>query len=57
METANIFKTIRSNNSLLRPNDNPIIIGDNSKLKNLTDWEPQFSLEISLKKIIEHEKT
>jgi len=57
METANIFKPIRSNNSLLRPNDNPIIIGDNSKLKNLTDWEPEFSLEISLKKIIEHEKT
>lgn len=57
MELANIFKPIKLNSNFLRPNDNPIIIGDNNKLKNLADWRPQFSLEMSLKKIIEHEKT
>ena len=38
--------------SLIRPSDNPIIIGDNSKLKGELGWHPSFSLQQSIKDII-----
>ena len=37
---------------LVRPSDNPIIIGSNIKLKNLGDWEPCISIDQSLRDII-----
>jgi len=46
--------TLKTNKELLRPNDNKIIIGDNSKLVNETGWQSSFTLEQSLKDIGEY---
>lgn len=41
---------------LVRPNDNPYILGDNSKLKRDTGWEKSFALETSIRDIIDYWK-
>jgi len=41
-------------NALIRPNDNRIIIGNNSKIKKNIDWNPQYQLEDSLKDILNY---
>lgn len=38
----------------IRPNDNKIIIGDNSKIKAEIDWIPTYTLEDSLRDIINY---
>jgi GDP-4-dehydro-6-deoxy-D-mannose reductase len=40
------------NSSLVRPNDNKIIIGDSSKIKSHTLWQPSYNLQNSLADII-----
>jgi len=40
--------------ALVRPNDNRIIIGDNSKLKARIAWETEYSLDRSLQDIIDY---
>jgi GDP-4-dehydro-6-deoxy-D-mannose reductase len=45
---------IEINHSLIRPSDNPIIIGDNSKIKSACGWQPEIEIEESLKNIIEY---
>lgn len=42
------------NPSLIRPNDNAIIIGSNNKLKSQTNWDIEFSLERSLTDVINY---
>jgi len=37
----------------LRPSDEPILMGDNSKLKQDTGWEPKIPLEVTLKDILD----
>lgn len=49
--------TINQENALIRPNDNPVIIGNNSKIKEHTDWSPIYSIEESLKEIIAYWKS
>ena len=44
------------NQQLVRPNDNKIIIGSNQKLKQDTGWDISFTLEESLKDILEYYK-
>jgi GDP-4-dehydro-6-deoxy-D-mannose reductase len=44
---------VRPNPDLVRPSDDPIIIGDNSKLYSL-GWTPQISLENSLSDILNY---
>lgn len=39
--------------ALVRPNDNMIIIGDNTKLHSQTGWKPEHSLESTLDDMIE----
>ncbi len=39
---------------LVRPNDNKVIIGSNEKIKRDTGWENKYSLETSLKDILEY---
>lgn len=36
----------------LRPVDVPVFIGDNTKLKSLTDWEPTISLTQTLSDVL-----
>jgi GDP-4-dehydro-6-deoxy-D-mannose reductase len=45
------FKTI-TDPEKLRPNDNKIIIGDNSKIKTAIGWFPRYTLNESLKELI-----
>lgn len=40
--------------ALIRPSDNSIIIGDNSKLKNQIAWNPSYTLDESLKDILDY---
>ena len=38
--------------ALVRPADNPVIIGDNAKIYNATGWRPQRDLRASLRDIV-----
>lgn len=40
--------------SLVRPNDNKVIIGSNEKIKRDTDWENKYLLEDSLRDILNY---
>ena len=39
---------------LLRPTDEPIIYGDSSKLKRDTGWEQQYTLQQTIKDMIDY---
>ncbi len=43
---------IRVDPARIRPTDNPVIIGDNSKLRAATGWEPRHMLDATLQKMI-----
>jgi len=43
--------TVEQNRDLLRPVDNPVIVGSYEKLHQATGWRPECSLSTSLKKI------
>ena len=38
----------------LRPSDVPVLIGDSTKFRLVTGWEPQFSIDQTLKDILEY---
>ena len=40
--------------SLLRPSDNMVIVGDNSKLCAETGWKPAYSLEQTVKDMLKY---
>ena len=40
-----------------RPTDVPLVLGDNTKLRAATGWEPRISLEESIKDAVEYAKT
>jgi len=42
------------NKSLVRPKDNPVIIGDNKKIRNELGWRPEISLEKSISDICDY---
>lgn len=44
----------QQNPALVRPNDNKIIIGSNAKIEQTTGWQPTYTLEESLKDILEY---
>ncbi len=48
--------THRIDTSLVRPNDNRVIIGSNEKIKQDTSWEPTISFEESLREVVEYYK-
>ncbi len=48
---------IKINESLIRPNDNRIIIGSNEKIGKDTGWKTTITLEDSLRDILEYWKT
>ncbi len=49
-----ICPKIEIDSSRVRPTDNMIIVGDNSKLKSEFNWNPIFTLESSLNDIIDY---
>ena len=44
----------RINQDLVRPSDNPIIIGSHSKITNKIGWQPTISIDTSLQDIINY---
>ncbi len=50
----NIHVVQKIDSNLVRPNDNKVIIGANEKIKKDTGWENKYSLEESLKNILEY---
>jgi GDP-4-dehydro-6-deoxy-D-mannose reductase len=48
-EMACVQVSVQTDPQFVRPNDNMIIVGDNSKLKKATGWEPFHSLEETLR--------
>ena len=47
-ELLKIDVNIQINNALIRPNDNPIIIGDNKKIHDELRWSPDINIEESI---------
>lgn len=57
---ARILKTevkLEIDSSKIRPSDNNVIIGDNSKIKAELNWQPIYSLEQTLADMIEYWKS
>jgi GDP-4-dehydro-6-deoxy-D-mannose reductase len=52
----NIEVTQKIDPKLVRPNDNKVIIGSNEKIKKDTGWENKYSIEESLKDILDFYK-
>jgi GDP-4-dehydro-6-deoxy-D-mannose reductase len=45
---------IQTDPSLIRPDDNEIIVGSNDKIRNMLDWKQGYSIEKSLSDMIEY---
>jgi len=54
IEIAGIKCKIQKSEELIRPVDNPIIIGDNAKLKKETGWVPETPFETTLHDLYEY---
>lgn len=46
--------TVKVDESRMRPSDVPILVGDYSKFKNLTGWEPEIPFEETLKDLLNY---
>lgn len=53
-EISGINISTRVNPDFIRPNDMPIIIGDNSKISKHTGWKPEFNIKRSLTDIFNY---
>jgi GDP-4-dehydro-6-deoxy-D-mannose reductase len=51
ISVAHVAVEVREDPDLMRPSDNPLSVGDNTKLRTATDWMPQFSLAQSLREV------
>ncbi len=56
-EILQIEINIDINKELIRPSDNPVIIGNSDKMKNELNWIPEISIEKSLTDMLEWWKT
>ena len=45
---------VRQDPERMRPADNPVLLGDNSKLVNLTGWNPEIPGEKTLKDLLNY---
>jgi len=52
MKIKGISAEVKSDESKLRPSDNPLVVGDYSKIKKDTGWQPEISIEQTLKDIL-----
>ncbi len=48
---------VKENKQLLRPKDNPVMIGSNEKMSRDVGWRPEISIEASLKDLLEYYKS
>ncbi|MGG9970614.1 GDP-mannose 4,6-dehydratase [Ferruginibacter sp. SUN002] len=54
MKLAGVNSGYNINAKLIRPSDNPIIIGSNKKIKEECNWQPEIAIEESLSKMLDH---
>ncbi|MES2430045.1 MAG: GDP-mannose 4,6-dehydratase [Bacteroidota bacterium] len=54
MHIAGINSGYTINKDLIRPSDNPIIIGSNAKIKKECNWKPEITIEESLSKMLDY---
>lgn len=54
LSLSNIKVTIESDKTLFRPIDNPDLVCDYNKLKDLTGWEPEIKIENTLKDTLDY---
>ncbi len=45
---------VRQDPDLFRPSDIPILIGDSTKFRNLTGWEPRIPIRETLQRLLDH---
>jgi GDP-4-dehydro-6-deoxy-D-mannose reductase len=48
---AHVAVEVREDSDLMRPSDNPLSYGDNTKLRAVTGWKPRYSLIQSLQDV------
>jgi GDP-4-dehydro-6-deoxy-D-mannose reductase len=49
--------TIKQSQQRMRPADIPFLLGDNSKLKACTGWEPRYAVEQTLSELLDYWRT
>ncbi|MDP7421859.1 MAG: GDP-mannose 4,6-dehydratase [bacterium] len=54
LEMSTVLIEIKTDPLRLRPSDVPVLIGDSTKFRLVTGWEPQFSIDQTLKDILEY---
>lgn len=54
LSLSTIKVEIKEDKSLFRPIDNPDLVCDYTKLKNLTNWEPEIKIEDTLKDTLDY---
>jgi GDP-4-dehydro-6-deoxy-D-mannose reductase len=45
---------VRQDPARMRPSDVTLLLGDCSKLRNATGWEPTIPFEVTLKDLLDH---
>lgn len=53
VELAGTSLALEPDAELQRPSDNPIVVGDNRRIRSATGWEPELSLDQSLVDVLE----
>jgi GDP-4-dehydro-6-deoxy-D-mannose reductase len=51
---AHVTVTVREDPARMRPSDVTLLVGDYSKFRNVTGWEPTIPFEVTLKDLLEH---
>jgi GDP-4-dehydro-6-deoxy-D-mannose reductase len=54
LSLSTIKIAVETDQTKLRPSDTPEIVCDNTKLKNITGWQPEISLQKTLKDILDY---
>jgi GDP-4-dehydro-6-deoxy-D-mannose reductase len=54
VSVGGISVPVRSSADLIRPGDNPVIVGNNEKIRRKTGWQPRIPFEGSLKSVFEY---
>lgn len=54
VERGRVPAEVRVDPARLRPSDEPILLGDNSKLRAVTGWEPRISVEQIVDELLEY---
>ena len=54
LDLANVKVEVREDPVRMRPSDVPLLVGDGSKFRSVTGWEPTIPFEVTLKDLLEH---